>query len=86
MAAFDAMLKRTKLVTIGFVALSVAMIVGGGFMLFERTELRDLIAGAVLILLGGQVQLLVKLWYWQVHGRIAVQRDLRLVLAGMERP
>lgn len=80
--AFDLRLKRTKLLTLGFLALSVAMIVGGGWMVFEAAGTREQIQGAVLVLLGGQVQLLIKLWYWQVDSRIALQKDLRLLLQG----
>ena len=80
LAAFDAHMKRTKLISWAFLALSVGMIVGGGFMLFESPDSREQLMGAVLAVLGGQVQLLIKLWYWQVHTRVAVQKDLRLLL------
>ena len=76
-AMYDKKLRTAKILTVLYLVLSVAMIVGGGLMLFQSTDTKTAIIGAVIVLFGGQVQVLVKLWYWQVDTRVKLGRDLR---------
>jgi len=67
------------------IALSLAFAICGAVLISDGST-DGLVIGLLLIYVGVQLQLLMKLWYWIIHSRITIQKDLKeLEMRLMER-
>ncbi|MCX5676283.1 MAG: hypothetical protein NTX87_14870 [Planctomycetota bacterium] len=59
------------------IAVSTAMILGGVAGILAAPSAQQTVMFAVLFFCGVELQVLMKLWYWTVHSRITLQKDLK---------
>jgi hypothetical protein len=82
---FENKILIAKVLTWIAIAVSLGLMIGGAFAISGgRTD--GLIIGLLFIYCGVELQLLMKLWFWIVHSRITIQKDLKeLEMRLMER-
>ena len=68
---------RVKLVFWIFFMLSIGMMVGGYIGLRSAGNTRDMLSWVVFFMIGFNSTILMKLWYWVVHTRINLQKELK---------
>jgi hypothetical protein len=74
---FDQKMKIVRIYTWVGIVFSCVLMIGGLFMMFcNGNNPRGLAAGALLFASGLAMQVLMKLWYWVVHSRLIIQKDL----------
>jgi hypothetical protein len=88
----DKNLLRAKLVFWIFFLLSIGIMVGGYIGLSTAANTRGMLSWVIFFMIGFNSTILMKLWYWVVHTRINLQKDLKQIqlqiaeLAGKEPP
>jgi hypothetical protein len=88
----DKNLLRAKLVFWIFFLLSIGIMVGGYIGLSSAANTRGMLSWVIFFMIGFNSTILIKLWYWVVHTRINLQKDLKQIqlqiaeLAGKEPP
>lgn len=88
----DKNLLRAKLVFWIFFLLSIGIMVGGYIGLSSAANTRGMLSWVIFFMIGFNSTILMKLWYWVVHTRINLQKDLKQIqlqiaeLAGKEPP
>jgi hypothetical protein len=88
----DKNLLRAKLVFWIFFLLSIGIMVGGYIGLSSAANTRGMLSWVIFFMIGFNSTILMKLWYWVVHTRINLQKDLKQIqlqiaeLAGKESP
>ena len=60
-----------------FHAVAAAFLIPGVILTFGVNDLRMTIQGLALIVMGEAGLIVIKLWYWIVHGRLEVMRELK---------
>ena len=58
-------------------AVGGVMIISGFSMLAAASSTKGMIEGGVLVLLGSNCLVVIKLWYWIVHTRLNVMREVK---------
>ena len=58
-------------------AVAAVILLPGLSQAFRGTDLRTMAQGLALVILGEGLLIVVKLWYWIVHGRLEVMRELK---------
>jgi hypothetical protein len=69
--------KRLLIWTWVFHAVAAAFLIPGVILTFGVNDLRMTIQGLALIVMGEAGLIVIKLWYWIVHGRLEVMRELK---------
>jgi hypothetical protein len=69
--------KRLLIWTWVWQAVCAAILIPGLFMAFGQNDLRTTIQGVGVIVMGEAGLIVIKLWYWIVHGRLEVMRELK---------
>ena len=84
---FDRKLKMVKWVTWAGIAFFLGWQGAGLALLILAASTKLMILGAVAALLGGQGELLAKLWYWTVNTKLSLLKELKqLQLQVAEQP
>lgn len=73
----DKNLQRVKIVFWIFYLASIGMMVGGYIGLRSAGNTRDMLSWVIFFMIGFNSTILMKLWYWVVHTRINLQKDLK---------
>ena len=60
-----------------FQVISVAFFVPGFILAFGVSDIRTIVQGVALIVMGESGLIVIKLWYWIVHGRLEIMRELK---------
>jgi len=86
LAMFDRKIFWAKVLAWGMIAIDAVLVVVGCLGMLRTLEaqpgsepgdLKWMIVYAVLTIVGVEGLTLAKLWYWQVHSRINIQRDIK---------
>lgn len=83
---YDKSLRRTKIVFWITFILCLGMMAGGYIGLRSSTNTREMLSWVIFFIIGFNSTILMKLWYWVVHTRINLQKDLKelqLQIAGL---
>jgi hypothetical protein len=70
-------LRTTKIVTWAFLAFDVVGMIAAANVWARVSDVRYMVAAAVLFLLFFEGTSLIKLWYWVVHTRVTLQHEMK---------
>jgi hypothetical protein len=76
---YDENLRRAKLVFWIFFLLCLGMMGAGYIGLRSATDTRGMLLWVIFFMIGFNSTILMKLWYWVVHTRINLQKDLKQI-------
>ena len=74
---FERKKKRLLILTWVFHAVYAAFLVPGLFLVFSSRDTRSMIQGLALVVLGNAGLVIIKLWYWIVHARLEIVREIK---------
>lgn len=73
----DKNLRRIKIVYWIFFLASLGMMAAGYIGLRSAENTRDMLSWVIFFMIGFNSTILMKLWFWVVHTRINLQKDLK---------
>src|SRR3989304_6927561 len=73
----DKNLLRARIVFWIFFLLSIGMMIGGYIGLRSATNTKEMLSWVIFFMIGFNSTILMKLWYWVVHTRINLQKELK---------
>ncbi len=74
---FDRKLTVVKYVTWGFIVFFAVVLLLGTRQLWVSKTPKAMFFGLVAVVLGGQGQVLIKLWYWTVNTKLNLLKELK---------
>ena len=74
---YDKNLRMAKIVFWIFFLLCLGMMLGGYIGLRSSTDTKGMLSWVIFFMIGFNSTILMKLWYWVVHTRINLQKDLK---------
>ena len=69
--------KRLLVWTWAYHAVALAVAIPGAVMTFGANDLRTTVQGVALLVSADAALIVIKLWYWIVHGRLEILRELK---------
>jgi hypothetical protein len=82
---FENKILIVKVLTWIAIAVSLGLMIGGAVAI-SGGKIDGMLIGLLFFYVGVELQLLMKLWFWIVHSRITIQKDLKeLEMRLMER-
>ena len=76
---FDDKLKMVRFITWIFVIFFVGLFLWGLWMVILGQSNKLMFVGLALIIIASGGDTLIKLWYWQVHSRITITKELKKI-------
>lgn len=62
-----------------FLLVSVLMMAGGALVFVHNQSLKVVLAATLLILIGYETSVLIKLWYWIINNKVGVLKEIKLL-------
>jgi hypothetical protein len=77
MRMFDRKLMIAKILTWVAIGLSTAGFIASAVGFFFATSIKECFVWGIIFFSAMELQVLMKLWFWIVHTRISIQKDLK---------